>query len=324
MASEAQAFWIRRPGHGELRTETLDAPGADEVLVRTLYSGVSRGTESLVFCGRVPAGEYERMRCPFQEGDFPGPLKYGYASVGRVEQGPPALTDKTVFCLYPHQDRYVVPATAVTVLPEHLPPQRAVLAANMETALNGLWDSGISVGDRVGVIGAGVVGALVAWLAAGVPGTEVCLVDINPGRRELAAALGLDFAQPEAAPDELDVVIHASGSEAGLVRALELAGQEATVLEMSWFGQTRPALPLGEAFHSKRLTLRASQVGRIPPGRQPRWNTRRRLHKALELLSVARLDPLISDSSPFQHLPEVMPRLAAPDSTALCHRIDYL
>ena len=308
------AFWTVAPGTGELRTEVLPALRFGEVRVRALYSGISRGTESLVFRGDVPASEYQRMRAPFQQGDFPGPVKYGYISVGIVEDGlgeqAAALRGRTVFCLHPHQQRYVVPVDAVVPLPDGLPAARAVLAANMETAINAVWDAAPSVGDRIAVIGAGVVGTLVAWLCARIPGTQVELIDIDPRRGAPAAALGLALRAPEAAATERDLVIHASGSAAGLRSALAMAGFEATVLEISWFGQQAVALPLGEAFHAKRLTLRSSQVGHLPPARLPRWTYRRRMELALSLLTDPLLDQLITDSAPFAELPQVLARLA--------------
>lgn len=325
------AFWTVPPGAGELRTEALPAMRTGDVRVRTLYSGISRGTESLVFRGEVPASEYQRMRAPFQQGDFPGPVKYGYISVGVVEDGigqpAAALRGRTVFCLHPHQQRYVVPADAVVPLPDGLPAARAVLAANMETAINAVWDAAPSVGDRIAVIGAGVVGTLVAWLCARIPGTQVELIDIDPRRAALAAALGLAFRGPgtaaTAGAPECDLVIHASGCAAGLRSALALAGLEATVVEMSWFGQQAVALPLGEAFHAKRLTLRSSQVGHLPPARLPRWSYRRRMELALSLLVDHDLDALISGESDFADLPELMPALAADGTGVLCHRIRY-
>jgi len=319
----ATAFWITAPGRGELRQESLPPAGADRVRVETLFSGVSRGTEALVFNGLVPESERERMRAPFQSGDFSGPVKYGYSSVGRVTMGPGPLQGQIVFCLYPHQDRYLVPAAAVLPLPPRLDPERAVLAANMETALNACWDAGIMPGDRVTVIGAGVVGAAVAWLAGGIPGTRTTLVDIEPKRAQLAEALGLAFATPEQAEGDQDVVIHASASEAGLALALDIAGFEARVVEMSWFGSDRPRLALGQAFHSRRLSLLASQVGHLPAGHRARWTHRRRLGKALELLLDPRLDALISGQSDFEELPEVMPALARGGGEVLCHRIRY-
>ncbi|RFF29520.1 zinc-dependent alcohol dehydrogenase [Wenzhouxiangella sediminis] len=323
MTEIARAFWIVAPGRGEIREEALPRPKKREVAVRTLHSGISRGTESLVFNGRVPESEHERMRAPFQQGDFPAPVKYGYCAVGRVEAGEEGLVGHSVFCLHPHQDRFVVPADAVLPLPDAVPADRAVLAANMETALNGVWDARVGPGDRVTVVGAGVVGALVAWLVGRVPGTEVTLVDVAPGRQALAEALGVAFAAPEGAAGEQDVVVHASGTEAGLVTALGLAGNQARVVEMSWYGDRRPAVPLGEAFHSRRLSLVGSQVGQLPPDRQPRWDHRRRLSLALRLLADPGLDALISGTSEFEHLPEDMPGLLAGAGEVLCHRVDY-
>ncbi|MBA1149143.1 zinc-binding alcohol dehydrogenase [Ectothiorhodospiraceae bacterium WFHF3C12] len=321
--SNAKAFWIVEPGQGELRGERLPEPGTGEVRVRTLYSGVSRGTEALVFTGQVPRGEYQRMRAPHQAGDFPGPVKYGYSSVGVVEHGPAELRDRKVFCLYPHQDRYVVPAADVVPVPESVPAARAVLAANMETAVNGVWDAAPGVGDRVAVVGAGVVGLLAAWLCESLAGTRVQVLDVNPDREAVARDLGLTCLPPQAAQLDNDLVIHASGQPEGLHRALEIAANEATVLEMSWFGSRAVSAPLGEAFHSRRLTLRASQVGQIPPARRPRWSHRRRLELALSLLEDPCLEALISGESPFGELPSVMRALVDSPAGVLCHRLRY-
>jgi NADPH:quinone reductase-like Zn-dependent oxidoreductase len=319
----AQAFWVTAPGSGAIRTEALPAPGPDEVLVRALYSGVSRGTEALVFAGQVPASEYARMRAPFQAGDFPAPVKYGYASVGIVEQGPAALRDQVVFCLHPHQTRYVVPASAVTPVPHDVPAGRAVLAANLETAINGLWDAAPRVGDTISVIGAGVVGALVAWLAGRMPGCRVQLVDRQPARAALARTLGVEFAAPAAARGGADVVVHASGSAEGLALALRLAAFEATVTDLSWYGDRSVPLALGEAFHSQRLTLQSSQVGQVAVAQRARWSHRRRLELALSLLAAPQLDALISGEDDFTTLPALLPRLVASAGEALCHRVRY-
>jgi NADPH:quinone reductase-like Zn-dependent oxidoreductase len=321
--AESWACWIEAPGRAGIRLAAFDAPGPEEVQVRALHSGISRGTELLVFGGEVPASEFERMRAPFQEGEFPAPVKYGYASVGTVEQGPEALLGREVFCLYPHQTRYVVPADAVHLLPEGLPPARAVLAANMETAVNALWDAAPRVGDRIAVVGAGVVGLLVAWLAGRMPGCAVEVIDTHPARRVVAERLGVTFASPQAASPDADLVLHASGSAAGLATALRLAAFEATVLELSWYGQRAVTLPLGEAFHSRRLTLKSSQVGQVATAQRARWSHRRRMALALSLLRDPALDALVTDSAPFAELPAVLGRLAAGAPDTLCHRIDY-
>ena len=323
MPADSRAFWIAKPGLGEIREEALRRPSADEVIVRTRYSGVSRGTEALVFNGRVPVSEYQRMRAPFQVGDFPAPVKYGYASVGQVEQGPRHLQDRHVFVLHPHQTRFVVPAESAHVVPDGVPPRRAVLAANLETAINGLWDAEPRIGDRVVVIGGGTVGCLAAWLAQRIPGCDTQLVDVNPRREIVARALGVPFAQPDAAMDAADLVVHASGTAAGLATALRVAGFEATVVELSWYGDQSVPIALGQAFHSRRLTLKSSQVGQVARPQRGRWSTARRMHLALSLLADPALDVLITGESDFESLPEVMAGLAARPGDALCHCIRY-
>jgi threonine dehydrogenase-like Zn-dependent dehydrogenase len=319
----ARAFWLRAPGHGEIRTVALARPRGDEVLVRTLYSGVSRGTESVVFRGGVPHSQHAVMRAPFQEGDFPGPVKYGYLNVGVVEQGPAALKGRTVFCLFPHQTHYVVPAAAVVPVPDAVPAARAVLGGAMETAVNAAWDAAPLVGDRITVVGAGMVGCCVAALLAHLPGADVELVDTDPARAPVADRLGVGFAPPEAAREGRDLVIHASATSAGLARCLELAAPEATVLELSWYGDRVAQVPLGESFHSRRLVLRSSQVGSVSPARRSRRSLADRLALALELLADPALDSLITGECTFAELPQVLPRLAGGQSTGLCHRVRY-
>ncbi|MEU6223593.1 dehydrogenase [Streptomyces sp. NPDC047042] len=323
MKRAARAFWLGSPDHGEIRDVELPAPGEDEVLVRTLWSGVSRGTETLVFRGGVPVSQYAAMRAPFQEGDFPGPVKYGYLNVGVVEEGPAALVGRTVFCLYPHQTRYVVPVTSVTPVPDSVPAERAVLAGTVETAVNALWDAAPLAGDRIAVVGGGMIGCSVAALIARFPGVRVQLVDADPGRAKTAEALGVDFALPGDALGECDLVVHASATEAGLARSLELLAPEGTVIELSWYGDRRVSLPLGEAFHSRRLTVRSSQVGTVSPAARPGRSYADRLALALELLADPALDALITGECAFEELPDVLPKLASGEIPALCHRVRY-
>lgn len=323
MNRTARAFWLRSPGEGEIREAVLPEPGEDEVLVRSLYSGVSRGTETLVFRGGVPENQHAAMRAPFQEGEFPAPVKYGYLSVGVVEAGPTALVGRTVFCLYPHQTRYVVPASAVTVVPDSVPASRAVLAGTVETAVNALWDAAPLVGDRIAVVGGGMVGCSVAALLARFPGVRLQLVDADPRRAEVAEALGIGFATPEDALGECDLVVHASATEQGLNSSLELLRAEGTVLELSWYGDRRVALPLGEAFHSRRLVIRSSQVGTVSPARRATRSYADRLALALDLLADPALDALVTGESAFEELPEVMPKLTSGEIPALCHRVRY-
>jgi len=319
----AEALWYVGPGHAEIREEPLAEPGPGEVRIRALYSAISRGTERLVFAGRIPESEFERMRAPFMGGHFPFPVKYGYATVGRVEAGPVEMLGRIIFVLHPHQSLFNVLLSAVVALPDDVPPMRAVLAANMETALNAVWDAGSGPAARIAIIGAGVVGALVAFLCGRLAGALVTLVDINPARAELAQKLCVNFAMPEAAPAECDLVIHASGTAAGLATALSLAGFEATVLELSWYGDALVPVPLGGPFHSRRLRLVSSQVGHVAPSHREGWTHHRRLADAVALLPDSRLDALVAPAVAFHDLPAWLPDILNAKNGVLCQVVSY-
>lgn len=321
--ADALSLWYTAAHHAEIRSETLAVPGADEVRVQAVYGALSRGTESLIWGGLVPAAEFERMRAPFMGGEFPFPVKYGYATVGLVRTGSAELLGQRVFSLTPHQTLFNIAASAVVRLPADVPSERAVLAANMETALNAVWDAAPGPADRIVIVGGGVVGMLVAFLCGHLPGAEVTLVDINPARAPVAAALGVKFSSPQQAPLNCDVVIHCSGAPAGLTTALSLAGEEATVLEMSWYGDKEVAAPLGGAFHSRQIRLQSSQVGHISAARRPRWNYIRRLTAAIGLLNDPRLDVLLAPAVAFKDLPANLSSILGPQSSILCQLIRY-
>ncbi len=323
MTTDERAFWIREPGAGEIRSEAMREPGADEVRVRTRFSAISRGTELLVFQGRVPESERTRMRAPFQEGDFPAPVKYGYLNVGTVEAGPAELRGRTVFSLAPHQTASVLPASAVVPVPASVPARRAVLAGIVETALNALWDVPALVGDRITIVGGGLVGACIARLAVRQPGTTVTVVDTDPSRAAMAAGLGARFATPDGAPDGQDVVYHASGSGDGLGLALTLVRTEGTVADLSWYGDTPVTLRLGGAFHSQRLTIRSSQVGTVGAARRDHRTRHERLALAVELLEDPAFEVLLAESRPFRDLPHLLAAMAGGDRAALCQVIEY-
>ncbi|HEY4405169.1 MAG TPA: zinc-binding alcohol dehydrogenase [Xanthobacteraceae bacterium] len=318
-----QALWYVGAGRAELRPESVVAPASGQVRVRALFGAVSRGTERLVFEGRVPPSQYQRMRAPHMAGTFPYPAKYGYATVGRVEEGPPPLQGRIVFALHPHQSVFAVASDLVVPVPAQVPPARAVLAANMETALNAVWDGAPGPSDRIAVVGGGVVGLLVARLCARMPGTQVTVVDIVEQRKEIVQALGAGFAAPAAAPQDCDLVFHASGTGAGLAAALRLAGEEAAIVELSWYGAGDVAAPLGEAFHSRRLRLIASQVGQVAPSHRSRWSRSARLAAALDLLADPALDNLLAPAVPFEDLPARLAEILGSQTDARCPLIRY-
>jgi NADPH:quinone reductase-like Zn-dependent oxidoreductase len=319
----ARALWYAGPGVVELRMARLPPLAQGEARVRALFSGISRGTERLVLQGHIGRSEWERMRCPLQEGAFPFPVKYGYCAVGVVEEGPADLLGRHVFCLHPHQDVFQAPADRLAPIPGPIPPRRATLAANMETALNALWDGGAGPGDRIVVVGAGVVGLLVASLAARLPGAAVTVADVVEARRPLAEALGAGFASPANASGEADVVFHTSASAAGLGTAIACAGLEGTIVEMSWYGDRPVEVGLGGAFHSRRLRLVSSQVGQVSPGRRPRWDYRQRMQAALGLLDQPALDLLVAEAIAFEDAPRELPRILAPGAHGLAPVICY-
>jgi 2-desacetyl-2-hydroxyethyl bacteriochlorophyllide A dehydrogenase len=319
----ARALWYVAPGRTELRDAAVPAPGTGDVLVSMVYSGISRGTERLVFEGKVPASERERMRMPTQEGEFPFPVKYGYSAVGQVEAGSPAMIGRTVFALHPHQSRFVIPETAAVAIPDSVPARRAVMAANVETALNVLWDGEVKAGQKVAVVGGGIVGLLVAALASKPFGANVTLIDKEPTREALAGKLGANFALPSAAARGFDVVIHTSASDAGLALALDIAAFEGTIVEASWYGDRTVGVPLGGAFHSQRLKLVSSQVGSVAPSQRARYTHRKRMEEALRLLADDRFDVLIGEEIPFEELPHHLPRLLAPDAKGVGALVKY-
>ena len=323
MVREARAFWVRAPGVGEIRCADLPEPRPGDVLVRTVHTGVSRGTESIVFGGRVPPNQYSQMRAPFQEGEFPGPVKYGYLNVGVVEQGPAHLLGRTVFCLYPHQTAYVVPAAAVTVVPDGVPPARAVLAGTVETAVNALWDAAPLIGDRVVVVGAGMVGCCIARLLARFPAADVTLVDVDDERAHVARSLEVGFATPDSAPRDVDLVVHASGAAAWLQLALDLLRPEGTVVDVSWYGDAPVSLRLGESYHSRRLTIRSSQVALVAPARRSSRTTSDRRSLALNLLHDDAFDALLAGPTAFAELPALMSAIASGGVRGLCQTISY-
>jgi NADPH:quinone reductase-like Zn-dependent oxidoreductase len=312
----ARALWYVKPGEAQFKTERLEPPGPGEVRIQTHFSLISRGTERLVAFGEVPESEWQTMRAPMQAGQFPFPVKYGYSAAGEVMEGPGALIGKTVFCLHPHQDYFRAPEAMVHVVPDGIPAQRAVLAANMETALNG-------PGDKVLVIGAGIVGLLTAYLARQIAGTDVTIADIEPGRADLAAKLGLSFALPGNAPADNHVVFHTSATAAGLQTAIDNAAFEGRIVEMSWYGTKPVSVALGRAFHSRRLQLISSQVGHVAPSRRGHVSHRDRLGLALRLLADPALDALVKDTIAFDEVPERLTQLLGPSTSGHSPGIRY-
>ena len=320
----ATALWHVAPGQATLRSTALPPLAPGWVTVQTLHSAISRGTEALVLAGRVPPALHAEMRAPFQEGDFSFPVKYGYAATGRIIEGPPERLGETVFCLHPHQDCFQVPGEAALRLPANVPPARAVLAANLETALNACWDATPRIGDAIAIVGGGLVGLLLARLIQGIPAVRLTVIEPDPAKRAIATALGLE-TQPggQGLPDDHTLVFHTSATADGLALALDLAAPEAEIIELSWYGDHPPTVPLGGRFHARRLRLICSQVGQVASARRSRYTCRQRLALALALLADPAWDHLITSHCAFADLPTLLPALARDGSATVCHRVDY-
>ncbi len=318
-----QALWYAAADRIELRTAEVPPPKPGHVVIKTRYSGISRGTERLVYQGHVPHSEHQRMRCPYQEGEFPHPVKYGYALTGEIVDGPPKKIGQRVFVLHPHQQLASVEAAHIHVIPDAVPLRRATLSANMETAVNVMWDAAPAPGERILVIGGGVLGLLIAGLAAQAGENEVTLVDKDPARASVAQTLGATFALPDTAPNEQHLIIHTSATEAGLKQALTHAAPDGRIIEASWFGDKQVTLPLGEAFHSRRLRIISSQVGAIPPSHRDQWTFAKRMQKALAHLEDAKFDALITGEINFTEAPAALPKVLANDSSGLMTVLRY-
>ncbi|GHC69123.1 zinc-dependent alcohol dehydrogenase [Limoniibacter endophyticus] len=319
---EASALWLEKPGEAALRQEHLPQPADDQIVLRSRFGAISRGTEALVFKGQVPESEWQRMECLHQDGDFGFPVKYGYCLVGEIEAGPHDMIGKRGFCLHPHQTRALLKVETFHPIPEAVPSRRAVLAANMETALNIVWDAGIATGTRLCVFGAGVVGLLVARIAAKIPGVQVTMVDIDDAKQEIAEAFGCRFANADTLSGEFDVLVNVSASGEALQLAIDNAALEAKIVEASWYGEKTVELRLGGPFHSKRLSIISSQVGLVAASRRGQVDAKRRMQIALSLLDDPLLDLLFSGETPFDALPARYGVILA-DKSTLCHRVIY-
>lgn len=317
--------------HAKLQRVALKPLKEKEILVETHYSGVSRGTERLVYSGSVPTTEWQAMRCPNQAGDFDFPITYGYACVGKVIEIGSSVTkvnpDELIFALHPHQSHFVIDEDWANPLPEALPLDRAVLSANMETALNANWDADFNPDSRVAVIGGGVVGLLTGYLASRSSNAPVTLIDIDPRKSEIATKLGLEFCLGDGLSKSghlFDVLFHTSASGNGLQSAIDHANFEATIVEMSWYGEKSVNLTLGGRFHSQRLKLVSSQVGAVSPKKRANISHAERLQIAMGHLKDDALDALLYPHIEFSELPTQLSQIFDPAYDALCPLVTYL
>ena len=290
---KTKSYWIDKKNKGYFKFGEISSINSNEIVVKTLFSGISYGTEKLVYSGKVPKSQRNLMKCPYQEGDFGNDIKYGYINVGKVVDGDKSYLGNNIFSLYPHQDFYKIPSNEALIIPNKIPLSRCLLIPNLETAINAVWDTLPSAGDRILVIGAGIVGLLTAYLINKIPGVNLFIVDKDPSKRKITKKLGINFL--DAIPKKFDArfIYECTGDHRILNSLKNNITVNSTICVLSWYGDKKSDIALGENFFSKRAKLIMSQVSKISPARYDLNNQDRR-KIALDILDASNdLDHLI-------------------------------
>lgn len=320
---QSKSLWFKNQFHAVMETEMLPVlppnKKKNSCLIKTLFTAISPGTEYLVYSGGVPKKLYVEMRCPYMGGDFSFPIKYGYSLVGQVLDGPTSLKGKLIHTLHPHQDYARISAEDVYVIPDGISPQRATLASNMETALNAIWDSGVNIGDKVLIVGFGIIGSLIARILSFIPQVEVDVLDVQPAKITLIEQLGFSIYKEEK-EKKYDLAFHTSGSGPGLQTSINNVGLEGKIIETSWYGDKEVNLCLGETFHSQRKLIISSQVSHLPACKSARWDYKRRKEVVFQLLLHPEFDAHITHTIAFHNLPKLFQSL----KKNRCQELSYL
>lgn len=318
----ALALFHRTADVSELSPVTLATPASNQIEIASLYSLIATGTERLVAKGLVPQELYDHMAVPYMEGEFSFPIKYGYSLVGRVVTENHPLSGRIVHLLHPHQDRCIVSDHDVFAVPEGVPAKRATLASNLESALNGIWDAEVSIGDRVFISGFGMIGSLLARLLSMMPSVEVVVMDIDPIKRKLAENMGFTVVK-DTEDSDFDVAFNTSASGAGLQACINAVGYEGKIVEMSWYGVKAATLQLGGSFHSMRKRIISSQVSNLPANRRNRWDYLRRREVVFELLRNDAFDVHIGETVSFENLPDLFDDIRRKSPAVLTWAVSY-
>ena len=314
-----QSFWIKKKNNSYIKDHSINQAGKNELLIQTKYSGISYGTERVVYTGSVPDSQRELMRCPYQEGNFGSDVKYGYMNIGKVIDGPPGFKGKYVYTLFPHQTYYILDKTEVTLIPESIPLKRCLLTANMETAINGMWDTLPSCGDKILVIGSGVVGFLMAYILKSIPGSEILLVDSDSKKNKYSKLFNINFKNKYKA----NIIYECSGNAKILDGLSKHVKDEAIICILSWYGDNISKVKFGEEFLSKRIKIIFSQVSKVSHNRSQYWDNVKRRELAIKMLNDDRLDNLIEKKIiKFSKLPLFFSQMNNKQSF-FCKVVDY-
>ena len=303
---KAHGLWFLGANQFSIREETLRSPSTPYCVVKSICSGISQGTEQLVYSEAVPESIQHQMRCPYMGGDFPFPIKYGYSLVGEVVEGPENIVGRNVHMLHPHQDYGCVHPRDIYLLDDGILPEKAILASNMETAVNAVWDSQVTLGDRVLVVGFGNVGSLVARILSLSMGVEMFVTDTSALKRSMAQKMGFNVCEISQLKEEFDISFNVSASADGLQTAIDAVGYEGKIIELSWYGNRAVSLQLGGDFHIQRKTIISSQVSHIPSHRLARWDTIRRKKLVFSLLKQPEFEEHVTHNLRFSELPRIL------------------
>ena len=319
---ETYSLWLENKNKPKIKKKLLRPSNKPNTLIiKTLYSGISKGTEKLVSSGFVGKDQYKIMKSPFQEGTFSFPIKYGYINVGKVINGPKKLLHKNTFALYPHQDLFEINSKEVQILNESNNPKKYLLTANMETAINIFWDTQASNKDKIVIVGMGSVGILTAYYFKLQNYKNVFICDSNLKKKKFATLLGLNFKDFKSIKD-IDVVINTTSNYQIINKSFNKLNLEGKIVEASWYGNKKGIINLGGNFHSKRLKLISTQVSNIPKYLSNKHNYKSRLKLAIKALSSNKLLKLVNTESHFNNLEEdYVSIINNPDS--IMHAIKY-
>ena len=318
---KSQSLWLIKKNKPKILSKDIYYKKNNKtVLVKTLYSGISKGTENLVARGKIHKSQFKIMRCPFQDGNFSFPIKYGYINIGEIIDGPISLTGKKIFTLFPHQTVFEISTKNINLI-KNKNAKKYLLTANMETAVNIFWDSQAKKNDRILIVGLGSVGLLTAYFFKLKGYKNLYVSDVNLSKKSIAKKLNLNFIHYNKI-NNLDCIINTTSNYDVLNNSFTKLNLDGKIIEASWYGEKVGKLNLGNEFHSKRLRIISSQVSNIPLHMQKKHNYRSRLKIAINALNDDKLLLLINSVSKFENLEKNYISILK-DKNIIIHAIKY-
>jgi len=320
---KVRSLWHLSDSQSVIKENTAQNPSPSFLKIQSHFSLISTGTERLVACGEVPGSVHDDMKVPYMEGAFPFPIKYGYSLVGKVITEGHSMTGKLVHAMHPHQDFCLINESDLFEIHSNIPAQRATLASNLETALTAVWDAQVNIGDRVLIVGFGLIGSLIARLLSFIPAIYFQIIEIDKERIQHAEKLGFPVSAILRKHSKFDIAFHTSATAEGLQTCIDGVGLEGKIIELSWYGKKPVKINMGGSFHSQRKQIISSQVGKLPSKYNARWDMKRRKKVVFELLENALFDQQITHFIKFVDTPTFFADLRAGKAKGLAYCIEY-